>query len=109
MSCRVKDIKDVALIGPDGRTIEARMQSLAKEAASTIKECANACDTYSKKKLVVKVLKGLIWEGKLAEFVARFYSLKHDFSFALTAHTSKAVDGMKSTVEAVHKTYANVY
>ena len=85
-------------------TIEARMQGLAREAAGTIKECANACDTYTKKKLVVKVLKGPIWEGKLAEYVARFHDMKLEFHFALTAHTAKAVDGVKITVDAVHET-----
>lgn len=83
------------------------MQSLAKEAAGTIKECANACDTYSRKKLVVKVLKGPIWEGQLGEFVTRFHSLKLEFHFALTAHTAKTIDGMKMTVEAVHETYVD--
>lgn len=100
----LRGIEDSKRVGPDGMTIEARMQGLAREAAGAIKECANACDTYTKKKLVVKVLKGPIWEGKLAEYVARFHDLKLEFHFALTAHTAKAVDGVKVTVDAVHET-----
>ena len=60
---RLREVQDETRIGPGGVTIEARMHSLAEEAAITIKECANACDTYSKQKLVVKVLKGPVLEG----------------------------------------------
>ena len=40
----------------------------------------------------VKVLKGPIWESKLVEFVGRFTTRRSEFSFALTIHTSLAID-----------------
>ena len=49
---RLKNVKDVAEVAPDGTTVEGRMQDLAKVTAGDIKDCANACDTYSKKKLI---------------------------------------------------------
>ena len=45
-------MKDIEEIAPDGTSIKGRMQDLVKATADDIKECANACDTYSKKKLV---------------------------------------------------------
>lgn len=98
---RLKDIRDPNHIGPDGRTIEARMQTLAIQATVDIKDCANACDTYSKKKLLVKVLKGPIWEGQLAEFFGRFQRCRSEFEFALAIHTASVTDCIKSTVESV--------
>lgn len=81
------------------------MQSLAAEAADTIKECANACDMYSKKKLIVKVLKAPIWEEKLAEFAGRFHELKSGFKFALAIHTATLTDDLREGVAAIHQKY----
>lgn len=81
------------------------MQSLAVKAAEEIKNCANACDTYSKKKMLVKVLKGPIWEGRLAEFITRFSQLRSDFRLALAIHTAKVTDGVKTTVDAIDEKY----
>ena len=50
-------------------TIGARLQDLVDRTANDIKECANVCDTYSKKRLLVKVLKGPIWDDTLKGFI----------------------------------------
>lgn len=94
----MKDPKDV---GPDGRTIESRMQSISKQTAADIKACANVCDTYGKKRLLVKVLKGQVWEARLVEWVGTFTKRKSEFEFALAMHTARTVDSVKNTVEAV--------
>ena len=49
---RLKDVKDANDVAPDGTTIKGRLESLVHQAAKDIKACSNACDTYSKKKLV---------------------------------------------------------
>lgn len=95
---RLRSIKDPQHSGPDGVTIEGRLQSLVKQAAEDIKTCANACDTYSKKRLLVKVLKGPIWEARLAEHVARFHQLKKELKFALSVHTATTTEEMKHTL-----------
>lgn len=38
------------------------------------------------------MLKGPIWESKLLDFVGRFTTRRSEFSFALTIHTSLAID-----------------
>jgi hypothetical protein len=105
---RLKDVKDKDHVGPDMITIEARLQYLARQAADAITECANACDTYSKKKLIVKVLKAPIWESKLAEFAGRFHELKSCFKFALAIHTATMTDEIKVGVESIHQKYVLV-
>lgn len=99
------------------------MQELAKVTADDIKDCANACDTYSKKKLIgscdfpltqpvispnilltVKVIQGPIWECKLLDFVGRFTKRRSEFEFALTIHTARGVDAANQTLSDVKKT-----
>ncbi|KAI0766998.1 hypothetical protein C8Q74DRAFT_1369868 [Fomes fomentarius] len=79
-------------VGRDGVAVGARLESLIKETARDIKECANACDTYSKKRLLVKVLKSSSWDGKLKEYIQLFADRKHAFVFAVSIHTGMAID-----------------
>jgi len=45
---RLRGVKDVAKIAPDGKTMKGRMQGLCNDVAEDIKKCANTCDTYLK-------------------------------------------------------------
>ena len=90
--CRLRGIKDEESVGPDGQTIKERMQELIKQTADDIKTCANACDTYAKKKLIVKVIKGSVWEGTLKGFIDLFASRRKAFTFALSIHVGVGVD-----------------
>ncbi|KAJ7167639.1 hypothetical protein C8R46DRAFT_1093665 [Mycena filopes] len=101
---QLKNIKDSDEIAPDGSTIRGRMQEIVKGTAEDIKACANACDTYTKKKTIVKVLKGPIWEGKLVKFVGIFTKRRGDFEFALSIHTALGVDAANRAISAVDKT-----
>ncbi|THH02037.1 hypothetical protein EW026_g779 [Hermanssonia centrifuga] len=103
---QLRDIKDPKDVGPDGRTLEARLQSLSDNAAADIKACANACETYIKKRLLVKVLKGKVWESKLIDFIGTFTKRRAEFEFALAIHTAKAVESMKRTVESIDEKVA---
>ncbi|KAJ6610468.1 hypothetical protein B0H10DRAFT_411247 [Mycena sp. CBHHK59/15] len=101
---QLKNVKDAEEVAPDGTTIKGRMQEIVKGTADDIKACANACDTYSKKKLVVKVLKGPIWEGKLVKFVGIFTKRRSEFEFALAIHTSLGVDAANRALGTVDQT-----
>ena len=79
-------------MGPDGQTIKARMQALVSQTATDIKSCANACDTYAKKKLIVKVIKGSIWDGTLKSFIDLFSARRKAFTFALAIHVGVGID-----------------
>lgn len=79
------------------------MQSLVAEAAQDIKDCANACDTWMKKKLLLKVLVGPAWEGRLAAFTSAFNMRRMQFEFALQMHTASAVDQIQVVTEAMNE------
>ncbi|KAJ7693840.1 hypothetical protein B0H17DRAFT_981213 [Mycena rosella] len=98
---QLKNVKDAEEVAPDGTTIRGRMQEIIKGIAEDIKACANTCDTYTKKRLLVKVLKGPIWEGKLVKFVGVFTKRRADLEFALTIHTALGVDAANQAISAV--------
>lgn len=74
---------------------------MAEQAAEDIKECANACDTYSKKKLLVKVLMGPAWENRLTEFLDRFTKTRSEFKMALVIHSAKTAVEIRETVNGI--------
>ncbi|KAF8518842.1 hypothetical protein BU17DRAFT_90643 [Hysterangium stoloniferum] len=95
---QLKNVKDVTEVGPDGRTIAGRMQELSEDTTKKIMSCANACDTYAKKKLLVKVLVGPIWENRLADFMSLFFKRRQEFQLALAIHTTRGVDAANETL-----------
>ncbi|KAI0766841.1 hypothetical protein BD413DRAFT_141310 [Trametes elegans] len=98
---QLRAIKDEETPGPDGTTIKARMQELVQRAADDIKSCANACDAYAKKKLLVKVLKSSSWDDKFKGFLTLFDERRKAFAFALEMHVGKAVDDANRKLDAV--------
>lgn len=94
ISVRLKDVKDLENEDPSGRPIKARMQELCEGVGKDIQDCSNVCDTFSKEKLVVKVLKGPIWEGRLTRYVGLFSQRRDQFQFAMTMHTTLGVDNI---------------
>jgi hypothetical protein len=53
---------------------------------------------------IVKILKGPVWEGKLAAFAATFTKRRSEFEFALSIHTALGVDAANQTLGSVDKT-----
>ncbi|RPD59334.1 hypothetical protein L227DRAFT_576182 [Lentinus tigrinus ALCF2SS1-6] len=92
---QLKGIDNHRHVGLDGEVLKDRLEDLAEQTAKDIKECANFCDTFLKKKLVVKVLKGPIWAEKLASLVQVFTDRKADFQFALAMHTANTIAEVK--------------
>ena len=89
---RLRAINGEDEVGPDGVSIKTRMEGLVEETAADIKKCANACDAYLKKKLVVKIVSGPKWETVLARFAGHFHKRRSEFEFALSIHTGLGVD-----------------
>lgn len=74
-------------------------------AAQDIKECANTCDTYCKKTLVVKVLRSQLWEERLASFLRVFAQRRQDFEFALMIHTANTVESTNAVAKDMDQKY----
>ncbi|PIL33826.1 hypothetical protein GSI_03532 [Ganoderma sinense ZZ0214-1] len=89
---QLRGITDPESVGPDGQTIKARMQELVKQTAEDIKACANECDTYAKKKLLVKVIASSSWDERLKTFIDLFANRRKAFTFALSIHVGVGVD-----------------
>ncbi|KAF8529737.1 hypothetical protein BU17DRAFT_36437, partial [Hysterangium stoloniferum] len=77
-------------------------EKLSEDTEKDIKKCANACDTYSKKKLLVKVLVGSVWENRFLEFLSLFVRRRQEFEFALTIHTARGVDAANEALGDVN-------
>ncbi|KAI1785573.1 hypothetical protein LXA43DRAFT_899499 [Ganoderma leucocontextum] len=92
---QLKAVESRVHIGLDGRVLKDRLEELAEKTASDIKECANVCDTFLKKRLLVKVFKGPVWAERLAVFVQVFEGRKADFQFTLTMHTANSLTDVK--------------
>ncbi|KAI0327267.1 hypothetical protein GY45DRAFT_1327868 [Cubamyces sp. BRFM 1775] len=92
---QLKGVESRNHVGLDGRVLKDRLEELAEKTARDIKDCANLCDTFLKKRLIVKVLKGPIWADKLAGFVQTFADRKADFQFALTMHSANTISDVK--------------
>lgn len=62
-----------------------------------------------RKKLLVKIFAGPIWEGRLVEFVDVFGKRRDEFKLALTVHITAAVDAFDLKLEAVHDDLSEKY
>ena len=92
------------IVAPDGRSLEDRLKSLVERTANDIKSCSNVCDTYAKKRLLAKVFLGPVWDDKLLSWVARFSDRRKDFEFALSIHTTRAVDQVNVKLDVMTRT-----
>ena len=84
-------------------TIQDRLQDILGRTETDIQECANACDAYSKKRLISKVLKSGSWDDKFKEFIARFSTRRGEFEFALALHVGRAVTAANKTLASVEQ------
>ena len=96
-------------IGLDGRVLKDRLEELAQKTAMDIKECANVCDTFLKKKLLVKVFRGPVWAERLAAFVQIFESRKAEFQFALAMHTANSLTDVKRQNFEIKARYVHTF
>lgn len=93
-SNRVKDLKKIK------KEHENRLQKLTNAIADDIKACANACDTYSKKKFIVKLFRGIVWENRLAFFAGVFTKRRGELEFEFALYTSEV--GIDSNTRTKH-------
>ncbi|KAJ3554138.1 hypothetical protein NM688_g3261 [Phlebia brevispora] len=106
----LENIKEHDVHSPDasGLTLASRLRAIADTAADNIKECANACDAYSRKRLLVKVLTGPAWEGRFTEFLDRFAQTRSEFKFALAVHVAKSVVRIRDAIDGVGDKVDNI-
>ncbi|KAG6809584.1 hypothetical protein H0H92_015668 [Tricholoma furcatifolium] len=91
---QLKNVEDPNEIGPDGKTLPGRLQTLMEEIAEYIKKCASGCDLYLNKSSIKKYLKSSIYEGRLAEYANGFADFETKLHNALTVHIARNVDAV---------------
>ncbi|KAI5824166.1 hypothetical protein K523DRAFT_366348 [Schizophyllum commune Tattone D] len=87
-------------VAPDGTTLENRFKPLVAQICKDVLECGNACDTYTKKRLIAKVLKSYIYEKHLAGFSERFAERRREIMLAISAHTTVVLTEVKDVLNA---------
>ncbi|KAL1755861.1 hypothetical protein FB107DRAFT_212592 [Schizophyllum commune] len=87
-------------VAPDGTTLENRFKPLVAQMCKDVLECGNACDTYTKKRLIAKVLKSYIYEKHLAGFSERFAERRREIMLAISAHTTVVLTEVKDVLNA---------
>ena len=70
---------------------------------TTIRSPGSQTKGNVRKRLLVKVLAGPIWEGKLLNFVYLFAKRQEEFEFALTIHTTVGVDAANLALNSIGK------
>jgi len=94
---------DQTTISVDGMKIEDRMRKLLADTTKEIKDCANACNTYTKAGTVSKLLKCAIWDAIFVKFVQLFAQRRSDFKFVLTTYISLKIDGVDRKIDILNE------
>ena len=90
-------------IGPSdvGGPIEDELKDDIENARKDMEECENACDTYSKKRRLVKFFTSPSWEAKFAQFVAAFTEHRETFNRILIKRIAKATNSIQKDVKDI--------
>jgi len=65
-------------------------------------------DTGFRRKLLVKIFAGPIWEGRLLEFVKVFTGRREEFQLALAIHTTAGVDAANLKLDTANEQTAEL-
>ncbi|KAF7981046.1 hypothetical protein HWV62_35502 [Athelia sp. TMB] len=88
--------------GPNGESIQHSLVKLVEDIAESIKNCGNICDTYSKKRLLVKILKSPIYEGLLSDCASTFTQHQKSVHRVLAIHTASKLDSVDERVNSAN-------
>ena len=78
-------------MGSNGKPLSSHLDAICKQATEDIKNCGNACDTYFKRSVIVRVLTSHFDKDPLSDFVAIFTERRHEFQLAIAMHTAISV------------------
>ena len=101
--CVCYSIKSIRSVGSGTTSIKSALEVHINKAAVDIKQCANVCDTYSKKRLLVKVLLGQIWEAKFIALGTAFAEHRIRFHQILAMHASTGIDAIRVNLGDMEK------
>ncbi|KAG6907675.1 hypothetical protein DXG01_007825 [Tephrocybe rancida] len=91
---RLVNVEDPREFEPD-----MTLRRLLKDVEECIKQSASLCDWYTKKSLLRKYLKSLIYEARLAECARRFVEYEDKIQRALLVHTTIGIDATSAKLD----------
>ncbi|KAG7087300.1 hypothetical protein E1B28_013278 [Marasmius oreades] len=83
-------------------TVEEKLASLCAKIEKDIQGCGNLCDTFSKKRFLVKLLKGSIYEIRLEEMAQTLDERQRELQFALGLFTARGIQSINDTLRSAH-------
>ncbi|KAF9264989.1 hypothetical protein L218DRAFT_861483 [Marasmius fiardii PR-910] len=84
-------------------TLEDKLALLCVKIEKDIQGCGNLCDTFSKKRFLVKLLKGPIYEIRLAEMGQTLDERQKELELALLLFTARGTQSTRETLRSVHE------
>jgi hypothetical protein len=94
-------LQGAQLTGADGTSTASRLEALCHQTAADIRSCSNTCDTYNRKRLIIKCLAGPVWEARLGTYVALFTKRREEFLFAMSVRATLGMDDIGKTVKDI--------
>ncbi|KAF7350869.1 Protein kinase domain-containing protein [Mycena sanguinolenta] len=88
---RLRRMRDFETKAPDGRPLKG-ISDLMCTIAEDIKDCGTACDLYSNKGGLAKMIKSKVYETRFADYMTRFENHKKNLIVELEIHTAIGVD-----------------
>ncbi|KAE9399207.1 hypothetical protein BT96DRAFT_702221 [Gymnopus androsaceus JB14] len=82
-----------------GSTVEQSFKSLCDQIAKDMGSCANLCDSYSKKRRLVKLLKSPIYDSRLAGYIQIFIERRTELDSVLSMFTAQKIHSAFSLLE----------
>ncbi|KAL1665575.1 hypothetical protein GGF50DRAFT_87903 [Schizophyllum commune] len=93
----METLKPLVGIHPDH--VESKLKSLMEKISKDVFQCGHFCDTYTKKRLIVKFVKSSVYEQHLADFSERFKNARDEIRSVLAVHTATTVTMVRSTLD----------
>ncbi|KAF7350881.1 Protein kinase domain-containing protein [Mycena sanguinolenta] len=88
---RLRRMHDFEMKAPDGTPLKG-ISDLMCTIAEDIKDCGTACDLYSNKNGLAKMIKSKVYETRFADFMTTFENHKKNLMVELETHTATGVD-----------------
>ena len=100
---------ELIVLDGTGQSIKDRLKIIVERAAKDITKCANACDAYSKKKPLAKLIRSSVWDPRLLDFAKRFADRRQEFQFELIIEIREGVDKTNVTLGDMSKQFGYPY
>lgn len=84
----------------DVKRVAPEVSEIAEKTAIVIKECASACDLYSKQHLLVKVAKAALWKNRLTGFSTSFARRREELSVVLSSYSARGIAKVNEVVQS---------